>query len=325
MFRRFSIRTAVTASLAGFALLAAGCSNSQDSADSADSSDEKMEATSEERIAAVGLGDADTVLALGETPVAIAPWAGSNDGVGPWSEDLLGGAEPALIRDTSGGFDQQHIEAIAATDPTKIIAVNHSIDDETKKKFETIAPTTLHSAEDSDWQIPWEKQVETIAKALDKEDEGQKLIDETNAAFEKFREDHPELQGKTAAIALPSDNQLSLYTSGDGRGQFIEDLGFVIPEELQETDGEFYRTIAAENFSEYNQVDYLFIVDWEGAADKIKSLEAFQNIDAVKNGNVFYFDDLTGTAMSLPNPRTIPYSIDKFTEKLTDKPSDSTK
>ena len=80
MFRRFSIKTAVTASLAGFALLAAGCSNSQDSADSADSSDEKMEATSEERIAAVGLGDADTVLALGETPVAIAPWAGSNDG-----------------------------------------------------------------------------------------------------------------------------------------------------------------------------------------------------------------------------------------------------
>ncbi|WP_306516016.1 iron-siderophore ABC transporter substrate-binding protein [Corynebacterium sp.] len=318
MFRRFSIKTAVTASLAGFALLAAGCSNSQDSADSADSSDEKMEATSEERIAAVGLGDADTVLALGETPVAIAPWAGSNDGVGPWSEDLLSGADPALIRDTSGGFDQQHIEAIAATDPTKIIAVNHSIDDETKKKFETIAPTTLHSAEDSDWQIPWEKQVETIAKALDKEDEGQKLIDETNAAFEKFREDHPELQGKTAAIALPSDNQLSLYTSGDGRGQFIEDLGFVIPEELQDTDGEFYRTIAAENFSEYNQVDYLFIVDWEGAADKIKSLEAFQNIDAVKNGNVFYFDDLTGTAMSLPNPRTIPYSIDKFTEKLSD-------
>lgn len=312
-------KTKVTTSLTALALLAAGCSSTSDSASSTPSGSEETknsEAASEERIAAVGLGDVDTVLALGETPVALAPWAGATDVVGPWAEDLLGDKKPTVIEDTATGFDQQKIEAIAATDPTKIIAVNHAVDGETKKKFESIAPTTVHSEEDKDWQIPWEKQVETIAKALDKEDEGQKLIDDTNEAFEEFRKSHPELQGKTAAIALPYDNQLSLYTSGDGRGQFIEDLGFVIPEELQDADGEFYRTIAPENFSEYNQADYLFILDWEGSADKIKSQEAFQNIDAVKNGNVYYFDALTGTAMSLPNPLTIPYSISKFDEKL---------
>lgn len=69
---------------------------------------------------------------------------------------LGGDKKPATIEDTSTGFDQQKIEAIAATNPTKIIAVNHAIDDETKKKLTSIAPTTVHSEEDKDWQIPWE-------------------------------------------------------------------------------------------------------------------------------------------------------------------------
>ena len=132
-------KTKVTTSLTALALLAAGFSSTSDSASSTPSGSEETknsEAASEERIAAVGLGDVDTVLALGETPVALAPWAGATDVVGPWAEDLLGDKKPTVIEDTSTGFDQQKIEAIAATDPTKIIAVNHAVDGETKKKFE---------------------------------------------------------------------------------------------------------------------------------------------------------------------------------------------
>jgi len=86
------------ATLMATALVLSGCARG--SADNPDDS-----AGDEQRIAALGLGDADTLLALGITPVAVAPWGAKGDthpsGVGPWARDKLGDAEPATIYDTA--------------------------------------------------------------------------------------------------------------------------------------------------------------------------------------------------------------------------------
>ncbi|MDK6806635.1 ABC transporter substrate-binding protein [Corynebacterium aurimucosum] len=299
-------------SAAAIALTACSRGSGEDSA-GAGSADEV-------RVASLGLGDADTVLALGITPVAVAPWGAQGDGdpsgVGPWAKELLGDAQPEVIYNTASGFTADVLEQVTASDPTQIIAVNQAVDQEAQKSLEEIAPLTIKPEGFEDWQVPWEEQVKTIASAVEKEEEGDKLIDKAQGAFDKFKESHPELNGKRAAIVMPYDGKLGLYTSDDGRGQFIEDLGFEIPQELEGDGSSFFVDYAPENYSQLNNVDYLFVLDYNGAVDELKKDSTFQGLDVVKDGRVRYLETDTGNAMSMPNPLTIPWAVDKFEEQL---------
>ncbi|MGV0329966.1 ABC transporter substrate-binding protein [Corynebacterium guaraldiae] len=305
---------AVLAIVSAAAIALTGCSrgSGEDSAGAG--------SAEEVRVASLGLGDADTVLALGITPVAVAPWGAQGDGdpsgVGPWAKELLGDAQPEVIYNTASGFTADVLEQVTASDPTQIIAVNQAVDQEAQKSLEEIAPLTMKPEGFEDWQVPWEEQVKTIASAVEKEEEGDKLIDKAQGAFDDFKESHPELNGKRAAIVMPYDGKLGLYTSDDGRGQFIEDLGFEIPQELEGDGSSFFVDYAPENYSQLNNVDYLFVLDYNGAVDELKKDSTFQGLDVVKDGRVRYLETDTGNAMSMPNPLTIPWAVDKFEEQL---------
>ena len=305
---------AVLAIVSAAAIAVTGCSRgSGDGSTDADSAGEV-------RVASLGLGDADTVLALGITPVAVAPWGAQGDGdgsgVGPWAKELVGDAQPEVIYNTASGFTAQVLEQVTASDPTQIIAVNQAVDQEAKKSLEDIAPLTVKPEGFKDWQIPWEEQVKTIAAAVDKEEEGEELIGQAQDALEQFKNSHLELQGKRAAIVMPYDGKLGLYTPGDGRGQFIEDLGFEIPQELQGDGSSFFVDYAPENYSQLNDVDYLFVLDYNGLVEQVKNDPTFQNLEVVRDGRVRYLDTDIGNAMSMPNPVTIPWVTERFEEQL---------
>lgn len=306
--------TAIAATFTAAALALAGCSRGEGESTA-------EQAGQEMRVASLGLGDVDTLLALDVTPVAIAPWGAQGDGdpsgVGPWSKELLGDATPATIYNTASGFTADILEQVTASDPTQIIAVNQAVDAQAKESLEKIAPVTLKPEGYEDWQIPWDKQVETIAGAVGKAPQGEKLIEETEKAFADFKQAHPELEGKSAAIVMPYDGKIGLYTSGDGRGQFIEDLGFTIPEQLQGDGSTFFVDYAPENYAALNDVDYLFVLDYNGAVDALMSDATFQGLDVVRDGRVRYLETDVGNAMSMPNPVTIPWAIDKFEGQLS--------
>lgn len=311
IFSRRIIKLAAATLTAGLVLT--GCSRGEGEAPT-------KQADQEMRVASLGLGDVDTLLALGITPVAIAPWGAQGDGdpsgVGPWAKEMLGDARPTTIYNTASGFTADVLEQVAATDPTQIIAVNQAVDVQAQDSLENIAPTTLKPSGYEDWQIPWDKQVETIAAAVDKAPEGEKLIEDTKKAFSDFKADHPELEGKRAAIVMPYEGKIGLYTAGDGRGQFIESLGFTIPEDLQGDGSSFFVDYAPENYAALNDVDYLFVLDYNGAVDALKKHPAFANLDVVRDGRVRYLETDAGNAMSMPNPVTIPWAIEKFAEQL---------
>ena len=89
-----------------------------------------------------------------------------------------------------------------------------------------------------------------------------------------------------------------------------------IPDELKGDGSSFFVDFAPENYAKLNQVDYLFVLDYNGSVDALKKDKTFQGLDIVKDGRVRYLDTDTGNAMSMPNPVTIPWAIDKFEEKL---------
>ena len=299
------------------ALMLASCSSgSSDSTTAPETSDANG---SEERIVTMGLGDVDTVLALGEQPVGYATWqqegTGDPSGLGPWAKDKLT-VEPNPLRDTTTEFSTDTAEQVASLNPTKIIAVNSGLEADKRALLEQIAPTTFHSGEYQDWQVPWDEQIKEISKALNKEAEGEKLIADSEKAFQDFREAHPELQGKTAVIGMPYDGKFGVYTSGDGRGSFIEKLGFKIPEKFNGDGSSFFLDWSPENYADFNDVDYLFVLDYYGAIDALKNDATFMDLDVNKRGGVYWLDTDTANAMSTPNPLTIPYAIDQFKKQL---------
>lgn len=64
-------------------------------------------------------------------------------------------------------------------------------------------------------------------------------------------------------------------------------------------------------------MDYLFVLDYNGALTALENDPTFQNLDIVKDGRVRYLATDVGNAMSMPNPVTIPWAIDKFAEQLS--------
>ena len=299
------------------ALMLASCSTG--SSDSTTAPETSNANGSEERIVTMGLGDVDTVLALGEQPVGYATWqqegSGDPSGLGPWAKDKLT-VDPNPIRDTTTEFSTDTAERVASLNPTKIIAVNSGLEADKKALLEQIAPTTFHSDAYEDWQVPWDEQIKEISKALNKEAEGEKLIADSEKAFQDFREAHPELQGKTAVIGMPYDGKFGVYTSGDGRGSFIEKLGFKIPEKFNGDGSSFFLDWSPENYADFNDVDYLFVLDYYGAIDALKNDATFMDLDVNKRGGVYWLDTDTANAMSMPNPLTIPYAIDQIKKSL---------
>ncbi|WP_288858034.1 iron-siderophore ABC transporter substrate-binding protein [uncultured Corynebacterium sp.] len=299
------------------ALMLASCSTG--SSDSTTAPETSNANGSEERIVTMGLGDVDTVLALGEQPVGYATWqqegSGDPSGLGPWAKDKLT-VDPNPIRDTTTEFSTDTAERVASLNPTKIIAVNSGLEADKKALLEQIAPTTFHSDAYEDWQVPWDEQIKEISKALNKEAEGEKLIAASEQAFQDFREAHPELQGKTAVIGMPYDGKFGVYTSGDGRGSFIEKLGFKIPEKFNGDGSSFFLDWSPENYVDFNDVDYLFVLDYYGAIDALKNDESFMDLDVNKRGGVYWLDTDTANAMSMPNPLTIPYAIEQIKKSL---------
>ena len=126
--RKRIIKAAALAAVTALALT--GCSRGDEGA----GTDAGANGEGVERIAAVGLGDADTLLALGIEPVLVAPWGAEGDvdesGVGPWSKELLGDARPDVVYGTGTGFTAETVEKIAASDPPKIFAVNNAVDEQ---------------------------------------------------------------------------------------------------------------------------------------------------------------------------------------------------
>lgn len=327
---RKSTRTLAVAA-AALTMLAAGCSSSaEDAGGDAGSGGAVIEhqygsttaPANPQRVVSLGLGDIDTILALGVTPITVTPWgavgAVNEAGVGPWAADALGDARPTII-DTSGdGVGTAVVEQVAAAQPDLIIAVNNIVDKNSYEQLSQIAPTVVRPDAYADWSVPWEVSTQMIGDALGKGAQATELIAETTDLFTQARAQNPAFAGRTAAVMLMNANGgYYIYGTGDGRGQTLASLGFTLPAALESLieDGKFYADVSAEN-AELLEVDTLVVLDYDGAKDKLASDPLFQALDVVRDGRVVYVDQTVGNAMSMPNALSIPFVLDALVPQL---------
>ena len=191
-----------------------------------------------ERVVTVGYTDQDAALAVGVVPVGVGDFLGGYDlRARPWAQEALDGAKPKVV---SG--QQINFEAVAAQRPDLIIAINAGLKQADYDKLARIAPTVAQSGDYIDFGMPWDEQTMLVARALGREEQGREVVEDVRAKFAAVREEHPEFEGKRAILAYGGPDGYGAYATGDTRSRFLTDLGFGLPERVDELAGESFFT-----------------------------------------------------------------------------------
>ncbi|WP_377638998.1 iron-siderophore ABC transporter substrate-binding protein [Oryzobacter terrae] len=277
------------------------------------------------RVATIGWADADTVTALGVTPVG-APkitWGGNAKGSTDWFDAQLaaiGGKDTDVTRyDDSAGIP---FTDIAATKPDLILGLSSGVSKEDYDKLSTIAPVVAYTT--APWGTPWQEQVETIGTALGRKAEAAELVADTEGRIAAATAAHPEIRGKKAAWAwfTPTDlSTVGLYTTSDLRPQMLREFGFVDSPtvvELSTADPTaFSVNLSAEKASTLDADLIVFYAEEGAGADAITGNALLGQIPALqKKQYVASADNAVALSMSLPSPLSVQTAVEEFLPKV---------
>ncbi|MFW5416493.1 iron-siderophore ABC transporter substrate-binding protein [Nocardiopsis sp. CNT-189] len=275
------------------------------------------------RVVTIGWSDEATLLELGVVPVGMAAstYAGDEDGYLPWDLeklDELGEDKPELFNTDDG----MPVEDIAALEPDLILGLQSGLEEKEYERLSAVAPTIPYL--DEPWKTPWQDAALAIGKALGREDDAQKVVDETEGHLADLAAEHPEFEGTTVAAAtvVPNSTDFGFYLEGDARAALLEELGFTrapFIDELEADEGAFFAPLSREHA---DRVDTDVLLMWHATPEEREKLEksdVFAEIDAVAGGRYVGYDDpAEAMAISSPNPLTIPWVTDRLVGDLAE-------
>jgi len=276
------------------------------------------------RVATLGWSDGDVVASLGVVPVGATriTWGGNDKGSTDWFDEAVTGlgakdGDIARYDDTAGvPFD-----AIAATSPDVILAVNSGISKEEYDKLSTIAPTVAYPG--APWGTAWEDSLSTIGTVLGRDAEATRVRAATDKVLDDAIAANPEIKGRSAAWAWFSPTDLStigLYTVTDLRPQMLRRFGLVdspTVADLSARSKEFSINLSAEKASTLD-ADLVVFYEEDGAGvQEIVGDPLLGQIPALrKKQYVASADDTTALTMSSPSPLAIPVAVETFLPKI---------
>jgi iron-siderophore transport system substrate-binding protein len=279
-----------------------------------------------QRVITVGLSDQDPVLALGVTPVAVTHWYGDYDyDAWPWAQEALGDGEPVVLNDGAewSGNASYNYEEIASYEPDLIVGMYVDMTEEQYDRLSAIAPTIAPSCEYPEYGMPWQLATRTVGQALGRADEAEALIDDVDAQFATAAAAHPELEGRQAVVAEYWEQGMSFARSAnDPRTQFMEGLGFQLPEDIAELAGD--QDGADISDEEMDMLDVDGVLLWNIGDDPsvrpdIEAKPLWDQLDVVNEGRVLFVDDpVVAGALTWSTVLSIPYAIEVLTPQIAD-------
>ena len=276
-----------------------------------------------ERIVSIGYTEQDPLYALGANPVAIRYWYGDpDDAVFPWAEDEAGDADPVVLNMPYGNLNY---EAILALEPDLISAIGSGITEDEYETLSQIAPVLAQSGDYVDFGSPWQVTTRTIGRALGLEAEAEALVTDLEEQFVEVREQNPQFQEAAVAVAYHGRGTYGYYTAQDGRGRFFTDLGFVVPERLNEIAGDsFYADISEERVDLLDQ-DLLVFLGLQFAEDGSEAAREFiesdlliQQLDAVQDGRVLYIADEYDDALQFTTILSLEFLLENLVPEIAE-------
>ncbi len=268
------------------------------------------------RIVVVGLTEQDTVLALGAKPIATTEWYGEQPhAVWPWARAALGDAKPTVLH-TTDGFE---FEKIAGLRPDLIIGVNAGMKRADYAKLSRLAPTIAAPKGSTDYFSPWDEQVELIAAALGKPEEGRALVDDVEDAYAKAAAEHPEFRGKTVTFSQNGFYSGVIYVYPAGLNtDFLSMLGFTINPKLTplaKKPGEQVG-VSPERLEVIDADVIVFATEKPSDVAALRKVPTFNRLPAVADHRSVYTDGTLAGAIYFMTPLSLRYALDRLTPQL---------
>ncbi|KMJ46278.1 iron-siderophore ABC transporter substrate-binding protein [Xenorhabdus khoisanae] len=271
-----------------------------------------------QRIVALGTGTEDILLDLGIIPVGIEShrWGGDAEGYLPWFREEIArrGAElPAIIE----MYPELDIEKIINLKPDLILATQSGITREHYEHLSHFVPVVAYP--EKPWQTTPRQQIELVARALDKIEQGEKLVVELDNMLTQAGNTIPNITRYHFAYikAGTTSNTLSLYVKNDPRVDTLIHLGlslFPLAGSLNAPFGNFSANIGLENADVLNGVDIL--VTWytnEKERQATEALPLFRSIRAVGQGGYIPLTNQSIVmSMSYGSPLSLRWGLPKF-------------
>jgi iron complex transport system substrate-binding protein len=269
-----------------------------------------------ERIVVVGLTEQDTVLALGYKPIATTEWYGEQPhAVWPWAREALEDAKPTVLS-AADGFQ---FERIASLRPDLIIGVNSGMKRADYEKFSRLAPTVPAGKGSTEYFSPWDQQVELVAAALGKPEEGRELVQSIKDDYAEAAAAHPEFDGKTATFSQNGFYDGLIYVYPDGLNtDFLTMLGFTINPKLTplvEREGEQV-AVSAERMGVLEADVIVFATEQPSDVAALKKVPTFDKLGAVAGKRAVYTDGTLAGAMYFISPLSLPYVLERLVPQL---------
>jgi iron complex transport system substrate-binding protein len=268
------------------------------------------------RIVSVGLTEHDTLLALGVRPIAITEWYGDQpDGVWPWARDEMGDARPAILHNADG-FE---FERIAALKPDLIVGTNSGMRRADYDKLSALAPTIAAAAGSTDYFSPWDEQVELIAQALGRPEQGSRLVADVRQQFADAAAAHPELAGKTISFSQNGFYDGLIYSYPDGLNtEFLTYLGLRIEPRVTALAGRRGEQVAisAERLDVLDSDLALFATERARDVGALLKVPTFRSLDAVAGNHAVYTDGTLAGAMYFMTPLSLRYVVERLPQEL---------
>lgn len=234
----------------------------------------------------------EALLALDVKPVgAVKSWLGD-----PWYDHISDEMTDVKV---VGDESALNVEAIAALKPDLIIG-NKMRQEDQYEKLSQIAPTVFSETLRGDWK----ENFNFYAKALDREEEGKKVLADYDARIADIKTKAEGKLDQEISVVRFMAGSTRIYYKDSFSGVILDELGFARPANLEKLfsdnpDDLFVREVTKELIPEMDG-DYLFYFTYapaETKADAEKQTEEFtndplwKNLDAVKSDKVYQVDD----------------------------------
>ena len=268
------------------------------------------------RVVSLGYTEQDAIVAFGIEPIAARYAFGPDDDVFfPWAYAAAGASDPVILARA-----EVNIEQIAELQPDLIMAITAGLPEDEYDLLSAIAPVVVQPEGYLDFGTPWQIQTLQTGKAFGQQAEAEAMIAEVEAEIAAARVAHPEFEGLTVAVSGPTySGEYPFHSSEDPRGRFFTDLGFVVPQELDDLAGDqFYGTLSME---EASMLDTDVLAFQAGSPDEKSAIEAdtiLAGLPVVKDGRSIFIEGSDYDAFQFVSVLSLPYLLENFVPKLAD-------
>ncbi|PAE25648.1 iron-siderophore ABC transporter substrate-binding protein [Bacillus sp. 7894-2] len=226
----------------------------------------------------------EALLSMGVTPVgAVQSWTGD-----PWYDHIADDMKDVQVVGTES---EVNVEAIAALQPDLIIG-NKMRQEKIYDQLNDIAPTVFAETLRGDWK----ENFELYAKAINKEEEGKKVLADYDSRIEEIKTSLGDKLNQEVSIVRFMAGDVRIYHKDSFSGVILDQIGLARPESQNVND--FAEKNATKERIPAMDGDVLFYFTYEtgdGEANKLAKewIEdpLFKNLKVAQEGNVHEVSD----------------------------------